>query len=306
MGRPLRHFQPDGYYFITARCFQARLLLRPSPQTNEVIGGILARAVQHYRIELFGFVFASNHLHLLARAPRSNLPNFMQYLLCNIAKKIGRLVAWRGGLWERRYSAEPVLDDDAMVGRLRYILGHGVKEGLVRRCREWPGLSCLEQLWGQAVRRFHWFDWTKRCKRGGGDGRRPPLLDARWAEPVDLELKPLPPWARCSDPGRRDRVSAIVASIEREGELSGRGVLGRRKVLRQRPQQRPQEIKRTPRPLCHASTPEGRQSYRELYRGFVAAFREASRKWRAGHLTAVFPAFAIRPFVWPTADPLGA
>ncbi|MCY1078766.1 hypothetical protein [Archangium lansingense] len=64
----------------------------------------------------------------------------MQYLRANLSKKLGRLVDWRGGFWERRYSAEPVLDDAALVGRLRYVLAHGVKEGLVEKCAEWPGL----------------------------------------------------------------------------------------------------------------------------------------------------------------------
>ena len=61
----------------------------------------------------------------------------MQYLRANLSRKVGRLVDWSGGFWERRYSAEPVLDDEALVGRLRYVLAHGVKEGLVERSAEW-------------------------------------------------------------------------------------------------------------------------------------------------------------------------
>ncbi|WP_395817335.1 hypothetical protein [Archangium minus] len=53
----------------------------------------------------------------------------MQYLRANLSRKVGKLVDWSGGFWERRYSAEPVLDDAAMVGRLRYVLAHGVNEG---------------------------------------------------------------------------------------------------------------------------------------------------------------------------------
>ncbi|REG27055.1 hypothetical protein ATI61_11062 [Archangium gephyra] len=46
MGWPLRMFQEEGYYFVTSRCYQGRLLLRPSVEMNEVVGGVLARAVQ--------------------------------------------------------------------------------------------------------------------------------------------------------------------------------------------------------------------------------------------------------------------
>jgi REP element-mobilizing transposase RayT len=299
MGRPVRHLEPESCYFVTARCTQARLLLRPSSETNALLGGALARAVALYGVELFGYVVASNHLHLLVRAPKGNLPKFMQYLLANAAKKIGRLVSWRGCFWERRYSAEPVLDDEAMVGRLRYILSHGVKEKLVRRCSHWPGLSCLSQLLGNRVRRFQWYDWTKRWKWTADELKGRELLDQRWAREVELEVKPLPSWAHLPEEVQRERVCELVASIESDGTLSGGGVLGGKAVLSQQPHRRPVHIKRTPRPLCHASTREGWEYYRELYAGFIAAFREASKRWRSGKLGTLFPELAVRPFLWP-------
>lgn len=288
---------------MTARCFQARLLLRPSADANEIVGGTLARAVRMYGVELFAFVVASNHLHLLIRAKNGNLPKFMQYLLSNIAKKVGQLVSWRGGLWERRYSAEPVIDDLALVGRLRYILSHGVKEGLVKRCAEWPGLSCLDQLLGNGIRQFHWLDWTARWKYIRRSPKARALFDKRWAHPVELEIKPLPCWAQLSETQRHVRISELVTSIERDGRVSGNGVMGRMAVMQQLPQRRPSRVKRSPRPLCHASTQQGYEGFRELYRSFVTSFSEASKRWRSGQLSAHFPRFSIRPFLWPDACP---
>jgi REP element-mobilizing transposase RayT len=151
MGWPLRMFKEEGYYFVTSRCFQGRLLLRPSQEVNEVVGGVLARAVEQSAgtVRLHAFTFLSNHFHLLVWARGAALSTFMQYLRANLSRKVGRLVDWSGGFWERRYSAEPVLDDAALVGRLRYVLAHGVKEGLVERSAEWPGLTCLPQLLGR-------------------------------------------------------------------------------------------------------------------------------------------------------------
>ncbi|WP_395835584.1 hypothetical protein [Archangium violaceum] len=97
------------------------------------------------------------------------LASFMQYLRSNLFRKVGRLVDWSGGFWERRYSAEPVLDDEAMVGRLRCVLAHGVKEGLVERSAEWPDPTCLPLLLGPARRLFQWFSWTKRWSRRGSE-----------------------------------------------------------------------------------------------------------------------------------------
>ena len=168
LGRPLRMYEAGIPYFLTIRCLQGRLFLRPSERTNEVIGGVLARAVRLAGVELFAFVFASNHLHLLVRAPRRNVSQFMQHLLTNLSKKVGAIVGWRGAFWERRYSAEPVLDDEALLGRIRYILSHGVKEGYVATCRDWPGLSSLSMMLEDVPRRYRWFHWSDRWKRAEG------------------------------------------------------------------------------------------------------------------------------------------
>ena len=65
----------------------------------------------------------------------------MKYFLGNVSKKAARLVDWSDKLWERRFHASAVLDPQALEGILKYILAHGVKEGLVRRVDEWPGAT---------------------------------------------------------------------------------------------------------------------------------------------------------------------
>ena len=146
MAYPIRHFDPQTVYFLTSRTLQSRLLMAPSRKTNELIGGILARAVRQCGVELFAYVFTSNHFHLMARAPSAlAMSKFMQRLQSNIAVKVGRLVEWRGRFFARRYSAEPIVDAPAQVERLVYILSHGVKEGLVSSVAQWPGLSCARR-----------------------------------------------------------------------------------------------------------------------------------------------------------------
>lgn len=301
MPRPVRMLNALEIFFVTVRCFQRRYLLRPSPETNEVLGGVLSRAVRVHGVELFSFSVVSNHIHLVVRAPRGNLPRFMQYLLTNISKKVGRLVRWRGSFWERRYSAEPILDETALLERVRYVLSHGVKEGLVRRCRDWPGLSSLPLMLDGQPRSFRWFNWTRRTS---GNSRRVtrPLLDARWAEPEELRLTPLPHAALQSREGLRRFLGRAVRAIEEQGSRQYRTVLGRLGVFKQRPHAKPAPSKRKARPLCHTSIPELLEAFRVRYRGFIEAFRKASIRWRTGDPTAPFPESAIKPFVWPTSE----
>lgn len=299
MGWPLRMYNSREIYFVTVRCIQGRLLLRPSRETNEVLAGILARAARLCSVELFGFVFASNHFHLIVRAPEGNLPRFMQFLLSNISKKVGWISNWRGSFWERRYSSQPILDDEALFGRVRYVLAHGVKERLVRRCAEWPGLSSLTMMLGDATRSAKWFNWTRRwnSRHTGGRDR----FGDEWVEREQLTLTTLPQLAARSVAARRRIWQQTTAAIEREASLDPSPVLGVRAVLAQSPHFRPARPARRPRPLCHASTRGLRELFRERYRDFVTDFLRASADWRRGFLEAVFPEGAFRPFLWPVS-----
>lgn len=297
MGRLRRIYGDRGMYFVTARTFQARMLLTPGAGINEIIGGVLAQAAKLSGIQLHGFVVASNHVHLLVSAEGASLSSFMQYFLGNVARKVGRLTNWSGSLWQRRFSAEAVLDDEASIGRLEYIIAHGVKEGLVRNPADWPGLSCLHLLLRGGAETQRVFRWSRRWKNGvlvaGGEH----LLDERWAEDVSLELTPLPCWAGLSPRQRRSQVEHMLARVVEAGREAHQTVLGAEMVKRQDPHRRPERPKKSPRPWCHSSTSRGRREYRASVSAWMAAFADASARFRKGEWGVLFPPWAFRPSV---------
>ena len=67
----------------------------------------------------------------------------------------------------------------------------------------------------------------------------------------------------------------------------------------QHPHTRPKHLKRSPRPLGHASTRQALRELREQYRTFVAAFREAAARWMRGDFSAPFPLYSFPPRVVP-------
>ncbi len=155
MSRPIR-YQPEEWSvsFVTGRCIHSRYLLRPSPRTNAIVIGALARALHRYEVKLFGVCFMSNHYHLLLSSKNAAaLASFMQYIGSNIARKIGRMHRWREKFWSRRYRASAVLDEAAQQDRMRYILSNSVKEGLVKHPRYWPGVHCYRHLVGKRCRK---------------------------------------------------------------------------------------------------------------------------------------------------------
>jgi hypothetical protein len=123
--RKLRYAPEGGGTFeVTCRTLQARLLLRPSPELNQIIAGILGRAQRLYGVTLFCYSFLSTHFHLLARVRNTRqLARFMGYLNANLAKEVSRLTGWSGKVWERRYQAILVSDEErALTDRFLYIL----------------------------------------------------------------------------------------------------------------------------------------------------------------------------------------
>ena len=132
MPRPLRFIPEHSLVEITTRTLQGRLLLKPSPELNDLIVGVIGKAQHDYKMVLQGFVVASNHAHFYARPScAQQLARFMQFVNANIAKEVARHHDWLERVWSRRYRAIPVVDDKAGHARMRYILSHGAKEGLV-------------------------------------------------------------------------------------------------------------------------------------------------------------------------------
>jgi REP element-mobilizing transposase RayT len=299
MAYPIRLFDPQTIFFITSRTIQSRFLMAPSDKTNELIGGIVARAVRQCHVELFAYVFTSNHFHMMVRAPSAiAMSTFMQRLQSNIAVKVGRFVGWRGRFFARRYSAEPIVDDGAQMERLVYILSHGVKEGLVTRCQDRPGLSCAQVLLeGAKPSKFVWRNWTRRWKMEAHDDVDVDRFSAECPSETEvLELTPLPCWAKLSARQRARVVGGLVAQID--ANAPNRSSHDRRRITDQDPHGAPTTTNHSPRPKAHASTNARWVDAVRRYADFLVAFRRASREWMSGAFEVEFPLHSFRPPTW--------
>lgn len=270
---------------VTTRTVQGRCLMPPTRVISDLIRGALARAARLYPVEVHAFCFLSNHYHLLLTvANAERLASFMNHLNSNIAREIGRVVAWRERFWGRRYQAILVSHEEAaQVERLAYLLRQGCKENLVRSPLDWPGASSTGALLrGHSIRGA----WIDRTRRSGRPEKRTSADRSSAEMPFEsLELAPLPCWRHLSAEQRRTLCSHLVRAIEEEtahrARNSGIRPLGPRKLRRQDPHTRVNQTRRGPAPLVHAATHIARRAFRDLYRAFVAAFRRASDRLRA-------------------------
>lgn len=299
MSRTLR-FVPEGGALVevTCRTIHGRLLLLPSQQLDEIVVGILARAQRTFQVRCCGYCFLANHYHLLLDVDSARqLARFMGFVNSNLAREIGRLADWREKFWSRRYQAILVsAEEAAQVGRLRYILSHGPKEGLVERPGDWPGVHAARDFAEGRALEGYWFDRTREY---AARRRRQTFDRLRFATPETLHLSPLPCWKGLSESAWRRRAAALIAEIESElaaqRAKTGKQPLGVLAILSQHPHNRPMRSKKSPAPLVHAASRHVRRELYDAYRWFVAAYRDAAEKLRAGDPTARFPAGSFPP-----------
>jgi len=197
------------------------------------------------------------------------------------------------------YSAEHVLDNEAMIDRLLYMLTNPVKDGLVERALDWPGFSTAPELLEGVDRTFTVFDRSSWHRDGKPDDQQLYLKE------LPLVVTPLPCWKHLSGNRLVAHVRALVEQREdqcrKRRKITGRSVLGVKKILATDPFDVPRKVDRSPRPLCHAGTKARWMEFRESWVLFTAAYRQASERYRAGK-RATFPEGSFPP--WPRAGPI--
>jgi hypothetical protein len=214
-----------------------------------------------------------------------------------LAREVGRLTGWKEKVWSRRFQAIVISSEEgAQVERLRYILSHGCKEGLVARLAEWPGVHSGPALLSGIPLEGVWYDRTREyLARMKGEETHP----GEFAEPETLTFQAIPCWSHLSPEVYRARIAAIVEEIEAnaavEAERTGRQPLGAEAIRRQEPTTRPNRIKKSPAPRFHAFTKRVRREFYQAYSWFAAAFRDAAEKLRQGDRQASFPQGCFPP-----------
>lgn len=274
-----RWYLPGTVYEVTNRTIQERFLLQPSETSRDLLVGILAKAAMYCPCVLVhAFVFLSNHCHLMISSTRpEQIPEFLRFVFGNASREMGRLHGWRGPLWARPCTVIPILDEDAQINRLRYLLQNGVKEGLVRSPLDWPGATSTHALLADMTLEGRWIE-RDRMRRAFRWWRRTKPTDAMFTTNVQLRLSPLPCWQSLSPAELRSRHQTLVASVEHQGTFRRELYLGVTKVLAVHPHDRPRTSKHEAAPWCHASSLRMLGLFHGLYRDFVDAFRRASSR----------------------------
>ncbi len=301
MGWQLRYVPEGGALVeVTTRTIQGRYLLLPDKrgQVNELILGVVGRAQQLTSMSIVGISVLSSHAHLLViPEDAKQMGDFMRHVGGNISDEIGRLHDWSGTMLPRRYrSIEVSTEEEDQVRRLKYLLAAGVKEQLVERAIEWPGVHSARALTRDHPLRGWWYDRSREYaarRRGEHFGR----FD--YATEMTVVLDPIPCWRHLPIEEVRRRVKDLIRDIEREAAAerrdTGREILGAEAVMGVDPHYRPAKLDRSPAPMFHARRKAVRKAMWEAYAWVVAEYRKAAERLRAGDQRVQFPEGTFPP-----------
>lgn len=282
MSQP-RQVLPGITYLVSRRCAQRQFLLRPSREVNHIFQFCLAVAAERTGIRLHAYCVLSNHYHLVLTDPGGTLPEFMHWLNEYVAKSINALLGRWEAVWAPgSYSSVRQVDSAAVVKALVYAYTNPVEAGLVRRARDWPGAHSLPSQMTAPPREF-------RRSVGFFRDKGPVPASAR------LELSVPPALAQECDDAPRQLERAVRArekELQQRAQAEGWRFLGRRKVLRQAPGGRPRnaEPRRGLDPQVACRDKWKRIEVLQRLQQFVAAYREARRRYVDGATDVAFPA----------------
>ena len=269
---------------VTRRCTQRQLLLRPDPVTNQAVLYCVGVAAEKHGIELHGVTAMSNTLCINCRDVRGEGPDFRQYLISLLA----RFMNVHRSRWEAFWSSdEPsvveLCDAEAELGMLVYNLTDPVRQHMVDKVTNWPGVSSLRhQLAGKPIR-------VKRPRKFFRE-------NGKMAAEVELRFVPPPSWAHLEQDQwaklLRERVQLVEAKMAAKRRNDGSRVVGRKAVLRRSPFSCPKTLppRRNLNPRIACRDKAKRLAAIERLKCFLQRYGQALAQVVAGVRDVVFPA----------------
>jgi putative transposase len=120
MARPLRLTYDGAVYHVTARGIERGRLFQ-GDQDRERYLFYLAESLRLYAVRLYLFCLMTNHVHLVLETPRGNISQFMQRFHTAYTVWFNRRRQRSGHLFEGRFGASLVTEDEYILKLSRYV-----------------------------------------------------------------------------------------------------------------------------------------------------------------------------------------
>ena len=271
---------PENTYLITRCCSERRFFLRPDKAANEAFLYCLAEAAGLFGIDVILVVAMSNHYHAVVFDRLGQLPRFTERFHKNLARTINALRGRSENVWStEQVSVVRLVGREDLLDKLAYTATNPVKDHLVERAHQWPGVQGLPALLNRRTIKVR-----RPLRYFRSIGRMPARVTLRLHVPSELDRDGTLLAALRDEVAAREK----VASTERA--RTGRRVVGCRALRAQHWNDAP--TKPRPRgqlnPTIAARSRWARVEALGRNRAFLDAYRAARKRWCAGE-PATFP-----------------
>lgn len=165
-----------------------RMTIFEQDHDREVYLKLIEAASARHDVSIHGWVLMSTHIHaVVTPSNRTALPSMMKELNERYVRYFNRKCHRSGTLWEGRYRAKHLFDEQQWLTCLRYVEQNPVRAHMVRAPDAYPWSSYAAHGLGAAP------EWHVRhavyLKLGANDAERQAAYRALCAEPLpDAEL----------------------------------------------------------------------------------------------------------------------
>lgn len=131
---------PGGYIYHALNRSAGRVALLEKDEDYEVFQNVLLAAWQRRPIRILGYCSMPNHWHFLLWPRRDGeLTEFLRWLTLTHTQRwhAQHGTAGSGHLYQGRFKAFPVQNDDHFLTVLRYVEGNAVRAGLCPKAQDW-------------------------------------------------------------------------------------------------------------------------------------------------------------------------
>jgi len=140
--RQPRNELPDGFFHVVSRGVAGCLVFLDDADRRLFLR-LLAAVERRVRWVCHTFCLMGTHYHLVLEADVPRLGKGMHWLNGAYAQRFNRRYDRRGHLFENRYSAFVIRDEEHLRAACRYVLANPVRAGLCETPDAWPWSGVL-------------------------------------------------------------------------------------------------------------------------------------------------------------------
>jgi putative transposase len=150
------------------------------PEDYAAFVDLMVLAQERLPLRILGYALMPNHFHLVLWPHHDgDLSRWMQWLLTSHVRRYHRHYQSDGHVWQGRFKAFPIAEDEHLQTTLRYAERNPLRAGLVKRAEDWQWSSLYWR--GRARRPTMLSPWPIPCPRSWIQDVNSPQTEAELA-----------------------------------------------------------------------------------------------------------------------------